>query len=134
VKFQTKTLALTAVLAMSAVPAFAVPGHGHSDFGTSHAPGHHAAGTTGATGTTGTSGVARGEAYGEVCSHESKTHLAGVQGTPFSRCVVAMAQLDGDRTTNPAKACKTESRKHVAHVHGTPFSRCVSAAAKLRGK
>jgi hypothetical protein len=126
-KFQTKTLALTAVLAMSAVPAFAVPGHVPSH-------GIHATGATGSTGSTGPAGVAHGEAYGLACAHESKTHLAGHPGTPFSQCVVAMAKLDAGTTTNPAKACKTLSKKHLAGVHGTPFSKCVSAAAKLRGK
>jgi hypothetical protein len=132
-KFQTKTLALTAVLAMSAVPAFAVP----SSSGASHGQGHHVTGVTGTTGTTGTTGptgVGRGEAYGRACANESRTHLAGHPGTPFSQCVVAMAKLEAGTKTSPAKACKTLSKKHVAGVHGTPFSKCVSAAAKLRGK
>jgi len=75
---------------------------------------------------------AKAKAYGVYCRSESKKHVAGQKGTPFSQCVTAMAKLASGTTTNPAKACATESKKHVAGTHGTPYSQCVSAAAKLK--
>jgi hypothetical protein len=75
---------------------------------------------------------AKAKAYGVFCNKESKKHVAGQQGTPFSQCVTAMAKLATGATGNPAKACAKESKKHVAGQHGTPYSQCVSAAAKLK--
>jgi hypothetical protein len=74
-----------------------------------------------------------------LCQGESKKHVAGQKGTPFSNCVTDMAHLakssqsGNSSQTNPAKACANESKKHVAGQKGTPFSQCVSAAAKLLG-
>lgn len=70
-------------------------------------------------------------AYGYYCQHESKTHVAGKPGTPFSVCVTAAAKLAGGSTTSPTVACAKESKKHVAGKAGTPFSLCVSAGAKF---
>jgi hypothetical protein len=75
---------------------------------------------------------AKAKAYGVFCNKESKKHVAGQKGTPFSQCVTALAKLATSVTSNPAKACATESKKHVAGQKGTPFSQCVSAAAKLK--
>jgi hypothetical protein len=75
---------------------------------------------------------AKAKAYGVLCNKESKKHVAGQKGTPFSQCVTAMAKLATGETSNPAKACAKESKKHVAGQKGTPFSQCVSAAAKLK--
>ena len=75
--------------------------------------------------------AAKGKAYGRYCQGQSKTHVAGQKGTPFSQCVTAMAKLASGKTTSPKIACRTMSKKHVAGQKGTPFSRCVSAAAKL---
>ena len=69
--------------------------------------------------------------FGKLCQSESKKHVKGEKGTPFSRCVVAMAQLDKGTKTNPSKACATESKKHVAGQKGTPFSQCVAGGEKL---
>jgi hypothetical protein len=74
---------------------------------------------------------AKAKAYGKECQGESKTHIAGTPGTPFSKCVTDMAKLANGSTSNPRTACKDESKQHVAGQHGTPFSQCVSAAAKL---
>lgn len=74
----------------------------------------------------------KAEAYGKYCQGESKKHVKGQKGTPFSMCVAAMKKLDADTTTKPAKACASESKKHVAGQKRTPYSDCVSAAAKLR--
>jgi hypothetical protein len=73
----------------------------------------------------------QGKAYGLKCQAESKKHVAGQKGTPFSRCVTAMAKLASGSTNDPKAACATLSKKHDAGHKGTPFSRCVSAAAKL---
>ncbi len=73
----------------------------------------------------------KGQAYGKHCQGESKTHVAGAPGTPFSKCVTDMAKLAKGSSTNPAKACANESRKHVAGQRGTPYSVCVSGAKKL---
>jgi hypothetical protein len=76
----------------------------------------------------------KAKAYGRFCQGESKKHVAGQKGTPFSQCVTAMARLATGETTNPARACKALSKKHVKGQKGTPYSRCVTAAAKLRGR
>jgi len=136
-KFSTKTIALTAALALSAVPAFALPSQVPQNFGTSHIPDNQ--GTQKAPDNPGpptspgpnASAKSKGKAYGKYCSTESKKHVAGQKGTPFSQCVTAMAKLAGRQTANPATACKTESKKHVDGQHGTPFSKCVVAGAKL---
>jgi hypothetical protein len=75
----------------------------------------------------------KAKAYGRFCQGESKKHVAGQKGTPFSQCVTAMARLATGQTSNPARACASLSRKHLKGQTGTPYSRCVVAAAKLRG-
>ena len=74
----------------------------------------------------------KAKAYGTYCKDESKKHVAGQSGTPFSQCVTAMAKLDSGESSNPTSACKALSKKHVAGQPGTPFSQCVKAAAKLK--
>jgi hypothetical protein len=73
----------------------------------------------------------KAKAYGRYCAKQSRRHVAGQKGTPFSQCVTAMAKLAKGTTKSPVRACKALSRKHVAGTRGTPFSRCVVAAAKL---
>jgi hypothetical protein len=70
-------------------------------------------------------------APGQYCKAESKQHVAGQSGTPFSLCVKAQAKLRSGSTDSPRTACKGESKKRVAGQHGTPYSLCVSAGAKL---
>lgn len=74
---------------------------------------------------------AKAKAYGKNCQGQSKKHVAGQKGTPFSKCVTAMAKVATSQT-NPTTACKALSKKHVAGQKGTPYSQCVVAAAKLR--
>lgn len=74
-----------------------------------------------------------GKAYGTYCKAQSKKHVKGTKGTPFSQCVKAMAQLDKGTKTSPKKACAALSKKHVKGTKGTPFSQCVTAGAKLLG-
>jgi hypothetical protein len=66
-----------------------------------------------------------------LCQGESKQHVSGTPGTPFSKCVTDLAKVANGSTTNPAKACKDESKQHVAGQRGTPYSLCVSGAKKL---
>ena len=74
---------------------------------------------------------AKAKAYGKYCQRESKKHVAGTPGTPFSKCVTDMAKLANGSVKNPRTACKDEPKKHVAGTPGTPFSHCVSGGAKL---
>ena len=74
---------------------------------------------------------AKAKAYGRYCKGQSKKHVKGEKGTPFSKCVTAMAKLANGSTKNPRTACKSESKKHVKGEKGTPFSKCVSGGAKL---
>jgi hypothetical protein len=127
-----KLALLASALVIATVPTAALaagPGAGHkpSDPGSQRNP--HATSTPGPK----ASLPAKAKAYGVYCRGESKKHVAGQHGTPFSQCVTAMAKLAAGDTTSAREACKDESRKHVAGQHGTPFSQCVSAAAKLRG-
>jgi hypothetical protein len=71
------------------------------------------------------------KAYGKYCQGESKKHVAGEKGTPFSQCVTAMAKLDSGAASTPTEACKGLSHKHVKGAQGTPFSKCVAGGAKL---
>lgn len=131
----SKLLVVIGVLALGAAPALAgqsssVPpdnqgtSHTQGDQGKSHfpsiTPGPNA------------SLPAKAKAYGFFCQGESKKHVDGQKGTPFSQCVTAMAKLANGNTDNPSKACAGESKKHVEGQKGTPFSQCVRAAAKLQ--
>jgi hypothetical protein len=122
------------VLALGATPALAVNEHAPDGAGTT--PSNQ--GTTHAqTVKTNTPGPkaslpAKAKAYGKYCQGESKKHVAGEKGTPFSQCVTAMARAANNEKLSPGQACKGMSKKHVKGEKGTPFSRCVKAAAKLR--
>ena len=124
----SKLVAVAATTAaMVATPAWALPGHVHGN------PGHGKQGTSTSTPSTPSSTApAKAKAFGVACDKESKKHIAGQKGTPFSQCVTAMAKLDSGKTSSPAKACKSLSKKHVAGQKGTPYSQCVSAAARLK--
>ena len=76
----------------------------------------------------------KAKAYGKLCQDQSKKHVKGQKGTPFSRCVVAMAHLQSGKAQTPKSACKKLSKKHVKGKKGTPFSRCVKAGRKLEDK
>jgi hypothetical protein len=75
---------------------------------------------------------AKARAYGRYCQNQSKKHVAGQKGTPFSQCVTAMAKLASAATASPKAACAAMSKQHVAGQKGTPFSNCVAAGAKLK--
>jgi hypothetical protein len=75
--------------------------------------------------------AAQAKAYGRYCKDQSKKHVQGQPGTPFSQCVTAMAKLAHGKASSPKQACKALSKKHVAGERGTPFSRCVKGAQQL---
>jgi hypothetical protein len=114
-KLKVKIALVAGALTLSAVPALAVaaPPAGH---GPDYAP----------------APPPQAKAHGFYCRGESKRHVEGTPGTPFSQCVKAMAQARKNPRMNPARACKGLSKRHVRGEKGTPFSRCVKAAAKLR--
>ena len=74
----------------------------------------------------------KARAYGKYCQGESKKHVAGTPGTPFSKCVTDMAREA--HGTNPTTACKNESKKHLKGQKGTPYTLCVSGATKLQNE
>lgn len=133
-KLQRKLLMLFAAIALGAAPTVALAA-GRDDHstgrpsttpptnqGTAHKP---------STPGPNASLPAKAKAYGKYCQDQSKTHVAGTPGTPFSKCVTDMAKLASGSTSNPRTACKDESKKHVAGTPGTPFSLCVSNGARL---
>jgi uncharacterized protein YjhX (UPF0386 family) len=77
---------------------------------------------------------AKAKAYGKLCQAESKKHVAGMKGTPFSVCVTGMAKAAHDAKMSARTACKGEAKKHVKGMKNTPFSECVSGVAKLRNQ
>jgi hypothetical protein len=129
-KHLCKLAILSGALALSAAPAVAATapdGVPPTNQGTSHAHGHSATPPAGAT------LPAKAHAYGKYCQGESKKHVDGQKGTPFSQCVTAMAKLANGASDSPSAACKQLSKKHLDGQKGTPFSQCVTAAAKLLG-
>ena len=72
------------------------------------------------------------KAYGKYCRTESRKHVKGVKGTPFSNCVRAMARADRNDSLTARRACRELGRKHVKGVKGTPFSRCIVGVAQMR--
>ena len=146
-KLFLKAALVTGALSLVAAPAMALPSQVPSNQGTAHIPSNQGtsrapSGTLDGSNTPGTSHrpaqigpsaslPAKAKAYGKLCQGESKKHVAGTPGTPFSKCVTAMAKLATGQTDNPRAACKDESKKHVAGTPGTPFSKCVAAGAKL---
>lgn len=129
-KLQLKIAAVLGVLALAAVPALALANqpatHGQ---GNGHGPEY-----TPAPETPGPSAglPEKANAYGVYCKGQSKKHVAGQKGTPFSQCVTAMAKAASDARLSPGQACKGMSRKHVKGEKGTLFSRCVKGVAKLK--
>ncbi|MGN6664677.1 MAG: hypothetical protein ACTHK6_10820 [Solirubrobacterales bacterium] len=71
-------------------------------------------------------------AYGFYCKGESKKHVQGTPGTPFSQCVKAAARADHNEQLTAREACKALSKKHVKGQQGTPFSVCVKGVAQLQ--
>lgn len=76
----------------------------------------------------------KGKAYGYYCRGESKKHVKGTKGTPFSICVRAHKRAANQPDLTPGQACKDlKKQKHVAKGEkGTPFSRCVKTVVQQR--
>jgi hypothetical protein len=130
-KLPTKIAVILGALALALSPAMALatqptnPGQGH---GPKYGPEKPEKETPGP----GAPPPEKAQAYGVYCQGQSKKHVAGQKGTPFSQCVTAMAKVAHDETLAPKQACKAMSHKHAKGQKGTPFSRCVVAAAKLK--
>jgi hypothetical protein len=121
-----KIALLAGALVAFVVPAFALatPGNGKGK-GPESAPGQEAPGP-------GAPLPEKANAYGRYCKTESRKHVAGEKGTPFSQCVTAVAQAKHDETKTAREACKALSKKHVKGTPGTPFSKCVKGVAQMR--
>lgn len=129
-KRYTRIAAVITGFLLIAVPAmaFASPGNGKGNGpGVEYAPGPPESPGPGA------SLPEKAKAYGRYCQGQSKKHVEGQKGTPFSQCVTAMAKAARDERLTARQACKGLSKKHVKGVKGTPFSKCVKGVAKLRG-
>ncbi len=140
-KLIAATAALTLGLASAALASGPSDTHGRSG----SAPGHtRSQQTSSSTSTsTGTAPNSNAKAYGRLCQGESKKHVAGQKGTPFSKCVTDMAHLSqssqgsgssqtstgSQSATNPARACANESKMHVA---GRRAPRSASASPLTR--
>ena len=107
-KLTAATAAITLGLASAALASG--PGtHGRSPT----APGHNRSQQTSSNGTTGTSSAPspnrNGKAFGRLCQGESKKHVAGQKGTPFSQCVSAAAKLLGDQNDQTGGSDQTST-------------------------
>jgi hypothetical protein len=136
----TKLGALAGTLALGFSPAIALAAHDHGRPSSTPASTNAAYGQSHRPSTTSNSSTtpgpkaplpAKAKAYGVYCRGESKKHVTGTPGTPFSKCVTDMAKLANGSAKNPTTACKNESKKHVAGMPGTPYSVCVSGGAKM---
>lgn len=130
-KRRSKISAFASAIALAVLPATALAHGGPGKNMSQSTPAHAKSGGSSQPGP-GATTTAKTRAYGRYCQGESKKHIAGVPGTPFSDCVNDMAQLSKSTTPNPHRACANESKQHVTGQSGTPYGQCVSAAAKLR--
>jgi hypothetical protein len=112
-RLQSKLAVFAGSMALGVFPTVALGNGGHPNQSTSP------------------TNASKAKAYGKFCQGESKKHVAGTPGTPFSKCVTDMAKLANGSVTKPAKACADESKKHLAGQRGTPYSVCVSGGKKL---
>ncbi len=134
-RLQIKIATALGALALAVAPAMALasqptnPGQGQGQSnGPKYAPEAPGHGTPGP----GAPLSEKAKAYGVHCQDQSKKHVKGQKGTPFSQCVTAMAKAANNEKMTARKACKGMSKKHVKGEKGTPFSRCVKAAAQLK--
>jgi hypothetical protein len=145
----TRSIAILAAAALLAIPSIAVavgpptdPGNGHKPAGTPQpatnpsTDAHATASTPAASDTPGPDAPpsVKAKAYGRLCAKESKKHVAGEKGTPFSRCVTAMAKAASGEAKTARAACAGLSREHTAGGHGSQYSRCVAAASRLTNR
>jgi hypothetical protein len=144
-KLQVKIALITGALALATGPAAlasgkpeGVPSHGPGTHGAgqekgpNYAPGEPTPGPKAGL-------PAKANAYGRYCKGASKKRTPGEEGkgTPFSRCVTAMAKAANHENMAPGRACKGEPRKKSQQekeekAKGTPFSRCVHSVIEMR--
>ncbi|MGN6215562.1 MAG: hypothetical protein ACTHN7_01175 [Solirubrobacterales bacterium] len=114
-KLQMKAVLVAAALALFALPGIAAAtGPNYETGGPTH---EH---------------KPKGHAYGYYCKEESRKHVKGTPGTPFSQCVKAAARADHNEQLTAREACKALSKKHVKGAPGTPFSTCVKGVAQMQ--
>jgi hypothetical protein len=133
----SRSIAVLAAAALLAIPSIAPaagsppadPGNGHKPAGTPGPP----ASTPAASDTPGPDAPSsvKAKAYGRRCAKESRRHVPGEKGTPFSQCVTAMAKAASGEAKTARAACAGLSRRHTEGEHGSPYSRCVVAASRL---
>lgn len=143
-KLHLKIVLLVGVLALAAAPAAAPaaqpaePGNGHkpAEPGNGHLPAEpgngHAAAESG-NGPQYSPAPPSTKAFGYYCQEESKKHIAGTPGTPFSTCVKAHKLAAAHPNMSPGRACKATTGKHIVKGEkGTPHSRCVATVIEQR--
>ena len=119
-----KIFLLMGAFVLTAIPAIALatPSQEH---GPQYAPGQETPGPNAPL-------PDKAKAYGRYCKTESRKHVAGEKGTPFSQCVTAIAKAAHDESKTAREACQLLSKKHVKGVAGTPFSKCVKGVGQMR--
>lgn len=130
----TSILAAGAAAALLMTPAAALAGGPDTDHPGKGKAKREAAVETKAGAKAQSTPPSQAKAYGKHCQGQSKKHVKGEQGTPFSQCVKAMAKVASGKAKSAKAACKGLSKKHAKGKKGTPFSRCVKAARKLKAE
>jgi hypothetical protein len=103
-KLQTKLAVVLGALALATAPAMALasqptnPGQGN---GNSNGPKYTPAPQDETPGP-GASTQEKAKAYGVHCKEQSKKHVKGEKGTPFSRCVSGAAKLKKEKQEEQA--------------------------------
>jgi hypothetical protein len=130
-KLQSKIAVLIGALALATAPAVALAANGHAN---EHSNGHGPSYQPEPPNTPGPNAPLpeKAKAYGVFCKDQSRKHVAGQPGTPFSQCVTAMAKAANNEKKTARQACKALSKKHVKGEKGTAFSRCVKGVAQMR--
>jgi hypothetical protein len=139
-----KTMLVVGALALGAAPALAhgkpenVPPTEHGSPANEHAKGGNGQGNgpnyQPAQPTPGPKAglPEKAKAYGRYCKGESRQHVKGKKGTPFSECVTAAAKAAQNEDLNPHRAGAGMSKEHVKGKKGTPYSECVTGVAHMR--
>jgi len=122
-------LLLTSLLALAAVPALALA---HSGGATASREGPSYETAPPPLPGPGAGQAEKARAYGRYCKGQSKKHVKGQAGTPFSQCVTAMARAATNKKLPAQKACSGLSKEHVKGQKGTSFSHCVVGVGELR--
>ena len=115
-KLQTKIAVVLGALALATAPAMALasqptnPGQGN---GPKYTPAPVTPGP-------GASLPEKAKAYGVYCQGQSKKHVAGQKGTPFSQCVTAMAKAATQRKAEPRPGLQGHEQETRQRRKGDP--------------